>query len=418
MYIKNSNFALYLALAAVVGFGASFLVSGLGAQSDLASGDISKAARYSNQKEDPASTVIEEKLKNDEEYLRNTKNAMNFLQSRMTTLSDLTEQTLEICSGIPEFESLMSEMQSLNAKSYNTSTALTNANAGLDKMVSGKKAPEYEMFSNQAFLGYSKVENQMELGRKFYDMSTAYLTGKQGDQYSPVADLAVVWSVYCTQDAYMNGSNKDIEYWKSKYSELDGIGGSMIRQQLEKALVQANRQKLNVEAAEMALNDQLNEFVLSALSLPEELAAVSGGKLLRVASSSDMLNNASGGVLAASATDGPYAQTREHILLADVANDALNSAYYEALKSSFGENVVNCVSEAFLLQVASSNDILNIEAGQNILEAGISLDQLNDAISEFALQAFPEQVYSSMGENILSSSIGERILGARSLEEK
>lgn len=244
MYVKNQNFAIYLILAVVVGFGLSFLFGGLSVQSDLAGGDISKASRYSAQKEDPALSVIEDRLRNDEEFFNSTKGAMDLLQNRMTALSELTEKTMEVCSGIPEFQPMMTELKSMNAKAFNTSLALTNANAGLERMAAGKLAPDYELYSNQAYIGFSKVESQMDLGKRVYDVSSAYLAGKRGDQYKPLADIAVVWSVYCAQDAYMNGSNKDIEYWKNKYSELDGVGGSEIRAQLEKALAQASKAQL------------------------------------------------------------------------------------------------------------------------------------------------------------------------------
>lgn len=188
--------------------------------------------------------VIEERLKNDGEFLDRTKGAMGFLQNRMIVLYELTEKTIEACDGIQEFQPLMTELQSMNAKAFNTAKALSNANDGLDKMVAGRYAPEYELYSNQAYIGFSKVESQMDLGKRVYDVSFAYLAGKRGDQYKPLADIAVVWSVYCAQDAYMNGSNKDIEYWKNKYSELDGVGGSEIRAQLEKALAQASKAQL------------------------------------------------------------------------------------------------------------------------------------------------------------------------------
>lgn len=244
MHVKNLNFAIFLILAVAVGFGLGFLFGGISVQSDLSGGDISKASRYSAQKEDPALSVIEDRLRNDEEFFNSTKGAMDLLQNRMTALSELTEKTMEVCSGIPEFQPMMTELQSMNAKAFNTSLALTNANAGLEKMAAGKLAPDYELYSNQAYIGFSKVESQMDLGKRVYDVSSAYLAGKRGDQYKPLADIAVVWSVYCTQDAYMNGSNKDIEYWKNKYSELDGVGGSEIRAQLEKALAQASKAQL------------------------------------------------------------------------------------------------------------------------------------------------------------------------------
>ncbi len=244
MYIKKSNFVIYLALSAVVGCGATYLINGINAQSGLSSGDISKVSGFSNQKEDPATALIEEKLRNDQAFSDDTRDAMDFLQNRIVTLNELTEQTLELCSGYAEFEPLMLDLKSLNAKSHNTGIAMSNAKAGLEKLLSGKPAPEYEIYSNQAYLGFSKIENQLDFGQKFYELSSAYLAGKEGKEYEKLADMALVWSVYCAQDAYMNEAEKSMEYWKSKYDEMNGPNSSMISDQLKKALSHVGKNKI------------------------------------------------------------------------------------------------------------------------------------------------------------------------------
>ena len=229
MYVKNSNFAIYLGLAVVVGFGLSFLIGGLGTESGLMGGDISKASRYSNQKEDPAFTVIEEKLRSDKEFFNNTKGAISFLQNRMEVLSELSEETLAACEGISEFDSLMEELKSLNAKSFNTASAMVNAGRSLDKIADGKNAPEYEVYSNMAFIGFGKVEAGMNFGRRFYETVNAFLVGKPFGQYQTLADLASVWAVYCTEDAYLNSSEEELAFW------LPGFGNT--EQQEEDSLI-------------------------------------------------------------------------------------------------------------------------------------------------------------------------------------
>lgn len=110
---------------------------------------------------------IKEKLRNDKEFLDNTKSAMAFLEERMQILSELSEQTVATCEGIPEFESVMLDMKSINAAS-----AKEKAGESLDRIANGGEAPEYEIYSNQAFAGYSKVEKQVNVGRRFYEMAS------------------------------------------------------------------------------------------------------------------------------------------------------------------------------------------------------------------------------------------------------
>lgn len=221
MYVKNSNFVVYVALAAIVGFGLSFLLTLLGIDPDLSKGDVSKAIRYSNQKEDPAVTVIEERLRNDEEFLYDTRSAMEFLQKRMVVLTELADQTIAACEGIPEFESLMTDMKSLSTKSFNTTEAITNAGNSLDRLAKGKDAPEYELYSNQAFIGFNNVESQMGLGKKFYETATAFLSGKENGEYKQIADLADVWAAYCFQDAQINPAGNDLAYWSEQNPSQD-----------------------------------------------------------------------------------------------------------------------------------------------------------------------------------------------------
>lgn len=203
MYVKNSNFVIFLTLAAVVGFGLCLLIGGLGTQSELAEGNVAKAARYKNQKEDPMITVIEEKLLNDEEFLNSTKGAMSLLQNRMTVLSGLSEETIAACEGIKEFESLMDEMKAINARAINAATAMENAGKGLDMLAEGKKAPEYEMYSNMAFIGLGKVESQIDLGWRFCETADSFLEGKDIEEYRHIAELAAVWDVFCQENAQM-----------------------------------------------------------------------------------------------------------------------------------------------------------------------------------------------------------------------
>ena len=118
MYIKNSNFVIYLVAAAIVGFGASFLFAAADFQNGLGSGDISKASRYNNVKEDPEMAVIVEKLQNDTVFFNQTMQSVQFLKERVTSLASLSEETAKICGDIPELSSNVPAMNSISAKAY------------------------------------------------------------------------------------------------------------------------------------------------------------------------------------------------------------------------------------------------------------------------------------------------------------
>ena len=220
MYVKNTNFAIYLGLAALVGFGASFLFSSSNSESSLLSGDISKASRYNNVKEDPASSVVEEKLQNDADFYNLTENTYELIAARVDNLEDLTSRTIEICTDIPEFKTAIRNVVSLNAKAYNTKQSLATATGGLKKLSEGKRAPEYEQASSNVFVGFQKIEYQLAIGKAFVDEAASYLDGKEGEKCEAIAGLVAEWSIYCMQDAVLNKSDQDIAYWNNKAKEM------------------------------------------------------------------------------------------------------------------------------------------------------------------------------------------------------
>lgn len=220
MYIKKTNFAIYLGVAALVGFAASALFITNGSQEGLLSGDISKVNRYSNVKEDPEVSVIEERLQNDQEFQDNTRMAMDLLRNRVSTLADLTDLTLKVCSSVPELDEALRGVVSLNAKAYNTNVSIARATESLGRLISGHPAPDYEQMSNSAFVGFQKIENQLAVGKVFVEAATEYLEDKNSDEYRQIAELVSVWSVYCAQDASLNKSESDMAYWDEKFEDM------------------------------------------------------------------------------------------------------------------------------------------------------------------------------------------------------
>lgn len=224
MYLKNSNFAIYLALAALVGFGVSFAFN---AESGLLNGDISKASRYNNQKVDPESTLIEEKLRADSLFLNDTRFTVDVLKNRVATLEELTSTTLEICKDVPELQANVLAMTSLNAKAYNTGKDFDAMDDCLSRITDGKSAPEYEQSSNNAFVGFQKIENQLGAGKDFVESAIKYLDETEPENAQDISDLMTAWTIYCAQDAILTGDEED-DYWENKVdANLASAGASV-----------------------------------------------------------------------------------------------------------------------------------------------------------------------------------------------
>lgn len=214
MFIKKTNFVVFLVLALVVGFGLSYVFN-TNVDGELTSGDISKASRYNNVKEDPETAVIVEKLQNDTAFFNQTAESVNYLKERVSSLASLTEETARICSDIPELSFNVPAMNSLSAKASNTSAAFENVADELEHIADGKNAPEYEQTTNNAFIGFQKIENQLNAGRTFVESADSFLSDKNLDDHKELAGLVALWSVYCAEDAVLT-DNDNVDYWCDK----------------------------------------------------------------------------------------------------------------------------------------------------------------------------------------------------------
>lgn len=214
MFIKKTNFVVFLVLALVVGFGLSYVFN-TSVDGELTSGDISKASRYNNVKEDPETAVIVEKLQNDTAFFNQTAESVNYLKERVSSLASLTEETARICSDIPELSFNVPAMNSLSAKASNTSAAFENVADELEHIADGKNAPEYEQTTNNAFIGFQKIENQLNAGRTFVESADSFLSDKNLDDHKELAGLVALWSVYCAEDAVLT-DNDNVDYWCDK----------------------------------------------------------------------------------------------------------------------------------------------------------------------------------------------------------
>ena len=216
MYIKNSNFVIYLVAAAIVGFGASFLFAAADFQNGLGSGDISKASRYNNVKEDPDVAVIVEKLQNDTAFFNQSKASIEFLRDRVSSLAALSEETAKLCGDIPALNANVSAMNSLSVKAHNTSIAFESVSDELERIADGKESPAYEQTTNNAYIGFQKVENQLGAAKAFVESANDYLSDKDIEKNEELAGMVALWSVYCAQDAAIMEDKDNMKYWNGK----------------------------------------------------------------------------------------------------------------------------------------------------------------------------------------------------------
>lgn len=260
MYLKKTNFVTYVASALIIGFGSGFLFQTGRSQNGLVSGDISKASRYNNVKEDPEIAVIVEKLQNDTAFFNQTKQSIKVLKERVNALSTLTDETSRLCTDIPELASNVAAMNSLSARACNTEAAFDAVSECLNLIRDGKKAPLYEQSANNAFVGFKKIENMMDAGKTFVESATAYLSGKDADGSSDLESVIARWSVFSAENAILMQDKSEMEYWCGKI-ETDGIAAQALNANI--GMISSGMQKLNdiVGFSDLIIqNDQYGQY--------------------------------------------------------------------------------------------------------------------------------------------------------------
>ncbi|MBQ0024904.1 MAG: hypothetical protein KBT00_04175 [Bacteroidales bacterium] len=217
MDIPKKSFVFFLALAFVAGFGLHFLVGNVLVENSQSGSDISKANRYIKSKSNVELNILQSRLQNDEEYFNQTKEVSSLLLSRVNSLADLTERSIELCSGIEELSGQVSVLESLNAKAGNTGLALEDVCNGLDMMADGKVVSDYEQAYNNAIAGFFRIEKQMGFGKSFVETAGNYM---KDNENTSLAALVSEWAAFSYQDAAINKSESDMAYWKEKYRDM------------------------------------------------------------------------------------------------------------------------------------------------------------------------------------------------------
>ncbi|MDO5446424.1 MAG: hypothetical protein Q4F34_01420 [Prevotellaceae bacterium] len=220
---KTKNLWIVGILAIVVGYFLGDFIGVPSVNSRLLSGDIAKADLYKGQKTDPEVAAIVEKLQNDTAFCNLTSKSLTALKERVDGAQELAERTVSMCSDVPEMQKVLSKIEAFQTKAYNAALSLDKANAELKKVANGENSDLYEQASNNAYICYSKAENQVSIGKEVFEAINTYLTDKKGPEAKEMGKLATDWSKYCLQDAVLNGNAQEVGYWIANLASTKGV---------------------------------------------------------------------------------------------------------------------------------------------------------------------------------------------------
>ena len=174
-----------------------------------ASGDISKASRFSREMESEKLTNMEELLKNDTTYKDGIVIAQMVMQTRAAQFGSLVDMSNEVAGEIPAFAEVLKEMNATREMVNNVINSLTESGQNLNAALSGKECSNLEQTTINASLAYTTLQKQNKLADSFIDTTDKYLkTAKGDDRLKFVRDQ---WVDYQKMTAALDGDKAAAE---------------------------------------------------------------------------------------------------------------------------------------------------------------------------------------------------------------
>ena len=148
-----------------------------------ASGDISKASRFSREMESEKLTNMEELLKNDTTYKDGIVIAQMVMQTRAAQFGSLVDMSNEVAGEIPAFAEVLKEMNATREMVNNVINSLIESGQNLDAALSGKECSNLEQTTINASLAYTTLQKQNKLADSFIETTDKYLKTAKGDDH-------------------------------------------------------------------------------------------------------------------------------------------------------------------------------------------------------------------------------------------
>ena len=224
-----------------------------------ASGDISKASRFSREMESEKLTNMEELLKTDTTFKDGIVVAQMVMQTRAVQFGALVDMSNQVAGKIPAFAEVLKEMNATLEMVNNVANSLLESGNNLEAALSGKKCSNLEQTTINASLAYTTLQKQNKLANKFIDTTDKYLKTAKGDDH--LKFVRDQWVDYQKMTAALDGDKDAAEAMAKKGNLLSG----------EKALVAmadfgiANQTAI-VNSAYMTMNTGVDASLANVLS--------------------------------------------------------------------------------------------------------------------------------------------------------
>jgi len=352
-------------LACAVGFIVSPLVD-WPVDKDNASGNIAKSSRFSRKTAAESLSNMEELLATDENYKKTVVASHAVMQTRVRQFGNLVNLSNEAAGEIPEFASLLKEMNEASVTANNACLALLQAKSDINAALNGNECPDLAQNTLNASLAYSTLQKQNKLADRFIATTDKYLEKAEGsDCLKLVRDQ---WVEYQLLTAALDGDEKSAQALKDKgYLLTSGQSAATLQEMgpYTTLCIAAEESLLSAVGLEGNLSDALTDLNLS------DVMNVQDGVIVR----------AVGGAVDSGVELGG------HIEFEDVFNDVMDNLYNDSVTDLFGEQAGNLFNDL-------CTNLFNDQAG-NLFN-----DQAGNLFSDVADTFFNDQAGNLFNDNI------------------
>ena len=180
--MKNKK-AIIILTSVVVICAVGFIVSPLvnwQVDSESASGDIGKSSRFSRKTATESISNMEELIQNDEAYKDGVVASFVVMHTRVQQFGVLVNMSNEAAGDIPEFSSVLKDMNELAPLVNNVNDLLLQAGDDLGSTLGGEQRPGLTQNIINASVAYNTLQKQNELADLFIETTDNYLKEDTG----------------------------------------------------------------------------------------------------------------------------------------------------------------------------------------------------------------------------------------------
>ena len=364
-----------------------------------ASGDISKASRFSREMESEKLTNMEELLKTDTTFKDGIVVAQMVMQTRAVQFGALVDMSNQVAGKIPAFAEVLKEMNATLEMVNNVANSLLESGNNLEAALSGKECSNLEQTTINASLAYTTLQKQNKLANKFIDTTDKYLKTAKGDDH--LKFVRDQWVDYQKMTAALDGDKDAAEAMAKKGNLLSG----------EKALVAmadfgVANQVAMVNSAYMTKNTGVDASLASALS-----EGTLENVITRIRSAAEVFSNTQG-ANAMNSQEGAamfnqrVSEALNNIASANIASN--NNAQTLASKN----NAQTLASKNNAQALASKNNAQALASKNNAQTLASNTGMAN--LQNISMQMISNNVVTENFENLLNGK-HTKLAGTRSV---